>query len=113
MAKVDMSGQVQPGMSTPCWIWLGCVHRRTGYGRFHFEGQTVEAHAASYRLLVGAVPSGLELDHLCRVRACVNPEHLEPVTHSVNASRSPVIGRSRSRKAHDIPASQTLNCARV
>jgi hypothetical protein len=58
------------------------------------DGHTIEAHTASYRLFVGSVPGGLELDHLCRVRSCVNPDHLEAVPHAVNSGRSPIIGRA-------------------
>jgi hypothetical protein len=90
IAKIDFVGpQV---LDTPCWMWIGCIHKQTGYGRFHLDGRVVEAHRASYQLQVGQIPSGLELDHLCRTRACVRPGHLEPVPHHVNIARSPLIG---------------------
>lgn len=71
-----------------CWIWTG--HRATnGYGRFrkNQESPNEGAHRISYELLVGPVPAGLDLDHLCRRRECVRPEHLEPVTRSENLRR--------------------------
>lgn len=70
-----------------CWRWIGVLDR-AGYGRFaggHYESDY--AHRLSYIALVGPIPNGLELDHLCRVRNCVNPNHLEPVTHEENMRR--------------------------
>lgn len=71
-----------------CWEWTGHLHR-LGYGQFApSHGVNVSAHKFAYEALVGAVPDGLELDHLCRNRGCVNPDHLEPVTHSLNVQRA-------------------------
>ena len=69
-----------------CWMWSGPVDR-VGYGSIQRRGITMRAHRAVYEDLVGPVPAGLELDHLCRNKACVNPAHLEPVTHSENLRR--------------------------
>lgn len=69
-----------------CWIWQGNVNR-DGYGRFSHQGRKLLAHRAAYMSLVGQVPEGLQLDHLCRVRNCVNPAHLEPVTAGENVRR--------------------------
>lgn len=70
-----------------CWIWCGPVHR-SGYGRCYFaQGWTRYAHRVAYLLAVGPVAADLELDHLCRNRRCVNPDHLELVSHRQNILR--------------------------
>ncbi len=70
-----------------CWLWDGTIDRRSGYGRFQLDGRAIYAHRFSYELLGHVVPDGLFLDHLCRVRNCVNPAHLEPVTPRENVRR--------------------------
>lgn len=72
-----------------CWHWVGMTCSR-GYGRIAYHGGLKQAHRISYELHVGPIPDGLEIDHLCRVRHCVNPEHLEPVTHKANVMRAPL-----------------------
>ncbi len=69
-----------------CWLWTGAENGR-GYGTFWSEGMVVRAHRWAYGHLAGPIPDGLDLDHLCRVKSCVNPDHLEPVTHRVNVRR--------------------------
>ena len=71
-----------------CWEWRGSAHgsdRR--YGGFTLNGRRQYAHRVAYQLFVGPIPEGLELDHLCRNRWCVRPDHLEPVTHQENMRR--------------------------
>lgn len=74
-----------------CWLWTG-GKTTAGYGSFKYDGHSGYAHRYAYEVMVGEIPDGLELDHLCRVRNCVNPEHLDPVTPSVNKQR--VYGRA-------------------
>lgn len=86
--------------SGECWIWLGGIDPY-GYGRITIDGKRRKAHRASYVEFVGVIPDGLELDHVCHNRdlscvnggecmhrRCVNPNHLEPVTHTENVRRS-------------------------
>ena len=67
--------------------WLFTATRRKGYGQFQYDGRLQGAHRAAYQLLVGPIPDGLVLDHLCRNPSCVNPAHLEPVTQRENSLR--------------------------
>ena len=75
-----------------CWDWLGC-HNEDGYGFKHWNGKSTPAHQLAYKFVKGAVPDGLELDHLCLNRGCCNPEHLEAVTHAENMRRAGIIPR--------------------
>ena len=70
-----------------CWLWTGFIDRK-GYGVIGVGGRKLsKVHRYSYERFVGPVPNGLQLDHLCRVRHCANPQHLEPVTARENVVR--------------------------
>jgi hypothetical protein len=69
-----------------CWQWTAYCTKE-GYGRISVNNESTLAHRVIYEELVGQIPEGLELDHLCRNRSCVNPAHLEPVTHLINVRR--------------------------
>lgn len=71
-----------------CWLWTG-PPTAYGYGQVSVGGGPRCVHVVVWESLVGLVPDGLELDHLCRVKMCCNPDHLEPVTHQTNMSRVP------------------------
>ena len=83
--------RVEPG--TGCWLWTSGLWGG-GYGAFFLRGKKVQAHRFSYEHHVGPIPEGLDVDHLCRVRHCVNPKHLEPVTRKVNINRGLVKGHT-------------------
>lgn len=80
-----------------CWQWTA-ARGGTGYGHFKLDGKVRAAHALTYELFVGPVPDGLVLDHLCRNRACCNPQHLEAVTHKVNILRGENYCAEQARK---------------
>jgi hypothetical protein len=72
--------------ATGCWEWTLCLNQG-GYGVFHTNNKQWKAHRFAYQILIGPIPEGLTLDHLCKNKKCVNPEHLEPVTQYVNTVR--------------------------
>ena len=100
-AKVEKSGPVpdyRPELG-PCWLWTG---RPThyGYGNLKVARRDVYAHRFAYELLVGPIPEGLTIDHLCRVRLCVNTRHMEPVTNQINTRRGFGVATLNSTKTH-------------
>ena len=86
-------------MSTGCWEWRAWRCRQ-GYGHVGFKGKVYGAHRLVYELLVGPIPAGLSLDHLCRNTRCVNPKHLEPVTHRENVMRGVGVCAINAKKTH-------------
>jgi hypothetical protein len=87
ITRIGRYEEADTGYTTPCWLWLQKKDRR-GYGLKQIKRVTWTAHRWAYTVLVGPVPRDLDLDHLCRVKGCVNPDHMEPVTQSVNMLRS-------------------------
>jgi hypothetical protein len=94
--KYYVDSKPHKGLGTPCWLWTGAKWNR-GYGYFYVlcmkraDGsrltQRMGAHKVMWEHVNGPVPKGLELDHLCREPRCVNPKHLEAVTHAENVKR--------------------------
>lgn len=82
-----------------CWRWQAAI-RSDGYGAFSYDGRMRVAHRYAYQLLVGPIPAGLQIDHLCRIRHCVNPAHLEVVTQRVNLFRGDGWPGRQKRQAH-------------
>jgi hypothetical protein len=85
--------------TSTCWLWHGRTDR-DGYGAFCANYRDYRAHRYSYMQLIGDIPEGLVIDHLCRVRNCVNPEHMEPVTGTENTMRGEGAGAQNSQKTH-------------
>jgi len=81
-----ISSKVRPNGITGCWEWIGARDSR-GYGNVRVAGRVRKAHSVVYERLRGAIPLGLECDHLCRVPWCVNPAHVELVSHAENVRR--------------------------
>jgi hypothetical protein len=88
----------------PCWLWVAGTNAKD-YGVFVVDGRDCLAHRFSYELHVGPIPEGLQLDHLCRVHNCVNPDHLEPVTPGENSRRG-----SRKRGNAGIREREKTHC---
>ena len=86
-----------PEPNSGCWLWLAASTR--GYGAYAYSGSddVRPAHRVTYETLVGAIPDGLVIDHLCRQPCCVNPSHMEPVTIGENVRR----GDTRSNGSHN------------
>src|SRR5690349_18712112 len=82
-----------------CWIWNG-KPRKDGYCKIKIQGKTYYAHIISYKSAGLDIPEGYTLDHLCRVRNCVNPAHLEPVTQKVNTARGISVVAVNMKKTH-------------
>ena len=93
---------VHPEPFSGCWLWSGTIGG-SGYGYISVGGRAgirARAHRLAYELFVGPIPKGFDLDHLCRVRLCVNPNHLEPVTRSENLLRGEGVGKYQAQKTH-------------
>lgn len=91
-----IAAHAEPIPETGCWIWQRRVNRQLGYG---YTGDGRRAHIVAWELACGPVLAGLELDHLCGVKLCIWPPHLEPVTHSVNLRRGHA--RIQGRLVHE------------
>ena len=91
--------QVDRGIS--CWEWQAGKWT-TGYGRFWDGQQMVSAHRWAYKTMVGPIPDGLQIDHLCRVRHCVRPSHMEAVTRKENILRGFAFSAINARKTECI-----------
>ncbi len=88
------------GYETPCWIWAKATAGRLPYGNQYHLGRSMGAHRFMYERMVGAIPEGMQLDHLCRTPNCVNPAHLESVTARVNILRGTGPSAINAAKTH-------------
>ena len=85
--------------TSTCWLWTGPTDQ-DGYGLVSIQNKSRRVHRLAYEMLVGPIPEGLTLDHLCRTPSCVNPAHLEPVTSRVNTLRGFNPPAINARKTH-------------
>lgn len=93
-----------------CWEWTGALS--SGYGRIHHSpGRLVYTHRLAYELLVGPIPEGMDLDHLCRNTKCCNVAHLEPVTRQVNLLRGETLTAAHA-EGRDCGFAACKNCQR-
>jgi hypothetical protein len=115
LAAADLPERIKRRVreSEGCWEWAG-AHTTAGYAETSFgdpkKGGMRYAHRVVYEALVGPIPSGLTIDHLCRNPGCVNPEHLEPVTIGENLRRKPV--PSHCPQGHAFTADNTIRNAK-
>ena len=84
-----------------CWNWTASTNQK-GYGRMSLNRKSVQTHRLVYELLIGKIPEGLTIDHLCRNRKCVNPDHLEPVTNRENVMRGKGVCSNFAKQTHCI-----------
>lgn len=89
-----------------CWTWKGCLSTK-GYAQVRINNRLWTVHRLAYEMLVGPIPPGLVVDHLCRNRACCNPVHLEPVTSRENTLRGEVSRRTHCPQGHAYTAENT------
>lgn len=89
-----------------CWVWNG-ARDWAGYGKMHWKGQLQMAHRVSYELTKGSIPVGLTIDHICRNKACVNPDHLEAVTQAENIARGTLKDNRACRRGHPMTEENT------
>jgi hypothetical protein len=110
---LDKVEQLPPDVRpTGCWRWMASLTGH-GYGQINVNGRPRRAHVVAYTLLVGPIPAGMELDHLCRRRWCCNPLHVEPVTRRTNFLRSEhpcaeVVRTTRCRRGHELTPENTV-----
>jgi len=97
--SIDERFWIKVNKTETCWLWAAGINS-LGYGKFQIGKKSCFAHRVSYELSIGPIPEGLSLDHLCRVRHCVNPAHLEPVTQRENIMRGNGIAAKEAAKTH-------------
>ena len=111
--KTRLEAKSIPEPNSGCWIWIGAL-RKGDYGQIVIDGKKKLAHRISYEIHKGPIPEGMELDHICRMHQCINPDHLEAVSHRVNVLRGAApsavhAAKTHCSKGHEFSASITIN----
>ena len=96
-----------PEPNSGCWLWTECVGNG-GYGCMAVGADRQGAHRVAYELFKGPIPKGMDLDHLCRVHCCCNPDHLEPVTRKENLRRGVTGQKTKCHNGHEYSTENTL-----
>lgn len=99
--KVSLELCPLAGLGNFCWTWTGALNSR-GYGCVGIDGKSQLIHRVAYQLLVGPIPAGLQIDHLCQNKRCCNPAHLEPVTGKVNCERTAAARKTMCIHGHPL-----------
>lgn len=99
-----------------CWLWQAAKDRKS-YGQVRIRGRLYRAHRWAYEFCIGRIPHGLQIDHLCRVTSCVNPDHLEAVTNQENTLRGDTMpwrlaAKTHCPKGHEYSAENTYRPSR-
>ncbi len=92
-----------PEPNSGCWLWEGTINNK-GYGSFHVskERHSAKAHRFSFETFIGPIPDDFVIDHKCRTRCCVNPDHLEPVTNDENMRRGHHATKAHCKQGHEL-----------
>lgn len=102
--QIDFDGPIPPAplrpIATPCWLWKGW-HNDQGYAYVRWDGRDQPAHRVLFEVLTGQSLDELDRDHVCRVVACIRPDHGEAVTHAENMRRIREHQTSCRREGHD------------
>ena len=96
--KERLLSNVQPVTESGCWVWMGKHLVGNGYGRISVNRKHKMVHRLAYEVFNGPIPEGLFIDHLCRVPSCINPAHLEVVTHRENTMRGTNPSAAKARQ---------------
>ena len=92
--------KVSPEPNSGCWLWIGAIRHVTGYASFWNGSDVIHGHRFSYEHFNGKIPDGATIDHLCRIRCCVNPKHLEAVPNRENILRGSGGSAANHKKTH-------------
>lgn len=99
MTREELTARSHPVTESGCWIWEDSING-DGYGEYRIKGKAFKAHRFSYMEYKGPISNGMVIDHLCRVRCCVNPDHLEAVANRINVMRGVGTSAINASKTH-------------